>query len=43
MRMRTVRSARMVPEAGSGVSAVYREQKHRVNDAKAEPPRQAGG
>ena len=43
MSMRTVRSVRMAEEAGSGVSAVYHEQKYRVNDAKAEPLRQVGG
>ena len=41
--MRTVISVGMVGEAGSGVSAVYHEQKYRVNDAKAEPLRQVGG
>ena len=39
MKTRTERSARLHPEAGYGVSAVYREQKHRVNDAKVELPR----
>ena len=43
MSMRADRSARLGPQSGSGVSAVYSEQKHRVNDAKVERLRHVGG
>ena len=36
MSSRTDGTARLGQQAGSGVSAVYREQTHRVNDAEAE-------